>query len=55
MCPPGPALRRVHRHFGALNRVSGIFIVTVGAFTLLGAYPGLFTWLIRCFPWTPAL
>lgn len=50
-----PALRRFNRHFGAINRVSGALIVTVGAFMLFGAYQGLFTWLIRFFPWTPAL
>lgn len=50
-----PALRRVNRHFGALNRVSGALIVAIGAFMLVGAYQGLFTWLIRVLPWTPAL
>lgn len=50
-----PLLRRVNQHFGTLNRISGALIVTIGAFMLVGAYQGLFTWLIRAFPWTPAL
>ena len=47
------ALRRVHRHLPALERLSGVLIVTVGILMITGAYQGFFVRLIRLVPWTP--
>ncbi|MDP9373523.1 MAG: cytochrome c biogenesis protein CcdA [Chloroflexota bacterium] len=50
-----PALRRVNRHLPALERLSGVLIVAIGAIMLAGAYQRLFAELVRLVPWTPPL